>query len=162
VVAYDVVFGSNSLTYDLLASNRYDLPWRITGIRVVFSKPINTADVNSLSGLSTTGLSGLGTNTLTWTINPVTQGTFATNILGSGPDAIKDSAGNGLVGGGFSENFKVLYGDFTGDGNVSSADFLGVYQAIAQGYHIFADLDGDGVISLTDVQIARKQIGTHL
>ena len=74
VVAYDVVFGTKNLTYDLIGSNRYDVPWQITGIKVVFSEPIDTADVNSLTGLSTTGLSGLGTNTLIWSINTIISG----------------------------------------------------------------------------------------
>ena len=45
---------------------------------------------------------------------------------------------------------------------MSSADFLGVYYAISQPYNIFADLNGDGVVNITDVQIARSQIGKHL
>ena len=48
----------------------------------------------------------------------------------SGADAVKDAAGNTLANP-FNQNFKVLYGDFTDDGNVSSADFLGVYYAMA-------------------------------
>ncbi len=161
VVAYDVVFGTKNLTYDLIGSNRYDVPWQITGIEVVFSKPIDTADVNSLTGLSTTGLSGLGTNTLIWSINTISLGTFSTALLNSGADAIKDAAGNTLATP-FDQNFKVLYGDFNGDGVVSSADFLGVYYAMSQPYNIFADLNGDGVVNNTDVQIARSQIGKHL
>jgi hypothetical protein len=149
------------LTYNLIGSARYDLPWQITGIKVVFSKPITTADVNSLTGLSTTGLSGLGTNTLTWTISTITQGIFSTSVVNTGIDAIKDAAGNSLLNP-FNQNFKVLYGDFNGDGYVSSADFLGVYYAMSQPYNIFADLNGDGTVNNTDVQIARSRIGHHL
>jgi hypothetical protein len=151
----------NHLTYNVIGSGRFDLPWQITGIRVVFSKPITTADVNSLTGLSTTGLTGLGTNTLTWSISTITQGVFSTSILNSGADAIKDAAGNTLANP-FSQNFRVLYGDWNGDGNVSSADAVGIYHAIGGTYDIFADLNGDGVVNTTDVQIARQRIGKHL
>jgi hypothetical protein len=161
VMEYDVIFGANNLTYNLIGSSRFDLPWQITGIKVVFSKPISTADVNSLTGLGTSGLSGLGTNTLTWTISTITEGRFSTSVLNTGPDAIKDAAGNSLLNP-FSQNFNVLYGDFTDDGNVSSADFLGIYLAISQPYNIFADLNGDGSVNNTDVQIARHRIGHHL
>ena len=160
VVAYDVVFGNN-LTYDLIGSSRFDVPWQITAIRVVFSKPIDAADANSLTGLSTTGVSGLGTNTLTWSIKTITQGIFSTSLVNSGADAIKDAAGNTLASP-FMENFKVLYGDFNADGAVTSADYLGVYYAVSQPYNIFADLNGDGVVNITDVQIARSQNGHHL
>ena len=67
VLSYSVLFGSES--YNLIGSQRFDLPWAITGVQVVFSKPIATADVNSLTGLTTTAFAGLGTNTLTWTIS---------------------------------------------------------------------------------------------
>jgi hypothetical protein len=160
-VEYDVIFGSQNLTYNLIGSARFDLPWQITGIKVIFSKPISTADVSSLTGLTTTGLSGLGTNTLVWSISKITQGSFSTSVVNTGLDAIKDAAGNTLASP-FNQNFKVLYGDFNGDGNISSADFLGIYYAMSQPYNIFADLNGDGVVNNSDVQIARARIGAHL
>jgi hypothetical protein len=161
VLDYEVIFGIDHLTYNLIGSTRYDLPWQITGIEVVFSKPIDTADVDSLSGLTTTGLTGVGTNTLTWSINTLTIGKFATSLLNSGLDAIKDAAGNTLATP-FNQNFNVLYGDFTDDGYVNSADLLAIYNAISQSYNIFADLNGDGVVNKTDVQIAQSRLGTHL
>ncbi|MFI5458055.1 MAG: dockerin type I repeat-containing protein, partial [Isosphaerales bacterium] len=161
VLEYDVVFGTLNLTYNLIGSTRFDLPWQITGIKIVFSKPIATADVNSLTGLSTTGLRGLGTNTLVWTISTITQGIFSTTAVNTGADAIKDAAGNSLANP-FNQNFKVLYGDFNADGNVSIADVLGIYYAVSQPYNIFADLNGDGSVNNTDVQIARSRIGKHL
>ncbi|MHB1560624.1 MAG: beta strand repeat-containing protein, partial [Isosphaeraceae bacterium] len=161
VVSYSVLFGHES--YDLIGSSRYDLPWMITGIRVVFSKPIAGGDVNSLTGLSTTGFSGLGSNTLTWSIKAVSKGSLSTLLAGSGTDALKDAAGNPLAGGtGFAQAFRVLYGDVNGDGVVSSADMLTVYRAIGTTYDIFDDLDGDGMVDMTDVLIARKQIGAKL
>ena len=156
-----MLFGQES--YNLIGSTRFDLPWTITGIQAVFSKPIATGDVNSLNGLTTTHLSGLGTTTLTWTIGAVTKGSFATLLEGTGADALKDAAGTALAGGaGFAQAFNVLYGDVNGDGVVSSADMLTVYDAIGTTYDIFDDLDGDGTVDMTDVQIARSQIGKEL
>jgi photosystem II stability/assembly factor-like uncharacterized protein len=161
VSQFQVLFGSTS--YNVIGSSRADLPWQITGIRVVFSEPIAAGDVNSLTGLANTGFSGLGTTTLTWTINPIVLGHFATSLSGAGADALTDAAGNGLGGGtGFAQNFNVLYGDFNGDGFVSSADMTAVNNAIAAPYNIFADINGDGVVDINDVQLVRKRIGTKL
>jgi hypothetical protein len=103
---------------------------------------------------------------LTWSINPRTIGSFTTALLGTGPNAIEDAAGNELNGGtGFAQNFKVLYGDFNDDGVVSAADMAGVNSAravLGVAYNIFADLNGDGVVDVTDVTIARSQVGKHL
>jgi len=88
---------------------------------------------------------------------------FSTTLLGKGSAALADAAGNTLAAGaGFSDTFRVLYGDFNGDGVVSSADMLGVFISTGKPYNIFADLNGDGTVNLADVQIARSQIGKHL
>ena len=163
VLSYSVLFGTAGESYNLVGSSRFDLPWTITGIKVVFSKTIAMADLNSLTGLTTTGLSGLGTNTLTWSLSPISIGTFATALLGTGAHAIEDVAGNELYAGiGFAQNFKVLYGDFNADGFVTSADQVGILAAESGTYNIFADLNGDGVVDINDVKIARAQNGKHL
>jgi hypothetical protein len=161
VTAYKVLFGTQS--YTLAGTPRNRLPWQITGIHVVFSRPIMSGNVNSLSGVTATGLAGLGTDTLTWTISPLTLGAFTTALAGSGANALRDALGNPLGGGsGFSQNFKVLPGDFTDDGAVSSADLVGVNNATVAPYNIFADINGDGVVNTSDVQIVRSRIGTSL
>jgi len=161
VVSYSVLFGSANLGFNLVGSTRTRLPWQITGIRVVFSKTIASGDLNSLSGVATTAISGLGTNTLTWAISPIAVGSFTTTLAGTGPDAIRDAAGNGLNGGtGFTQNFKVLEGDFNDDGFVSSADMVAVNNATVAPYNVFADVNGDGVVNITDVSIVRSRIGT--
>jgi hypothetical protein len=163
VVSYKAQWGSQS--YNVIGTARNRVPWQITGIQVVFSKSIANADLNSLSaaGLIVTGLNGLGTNTLTWTINPLALGTFSTTLAGSGVDAVKDAAGNALTGGaGFSQNLKILYGDFNDDGNVNSQDIVTVNNAVSAPYNILADLNGDGVVNITDVQIVRTRVGTSL
>jgi len=74
---------------------------------------------------------------LTWTISPLTLGAFATALAGSGANALLDAMGNPLGGGsGFSQNFKVLLGDFNDDGAVSSADLVGVNNATVAPYNI--------------------------
>ena len=161
VISYSVLFGSQS--YNLIGSTRFDLPWQITGVRVVFSKPITSGDVNSLTGLGATGFTGLGTNTLTWTFSPLAKGQFSTTLIGSGVDAIKDGAGNGLfAGAGFAQSFKELPGDFNGDGFVASNDMVLISNARSQPYNIFADLDGNGAVDANDVLLDRKWLGTLL
>ena len=162
LVDFRVLFGSTS--YSLIGSTRNDLPWQITGIEAVFSKPIANADANSFSGVVATGFSGLGTNTLTWTFSPISSGRWATALAGSGVDALTDAAGNPLgSGNGYSESFNVLYGDVTDDGYVTSADMLAVYQMVeAGGNSIFDDLNGDGQVDMSDVQIVRSLNGGSL
>lgn len=159
VVSYSVLFGSQS--FNLIGSARNRLPWEITGVQVVFSQPITTANVNSLAGVTTTGFSGLGTATLTWNVAPIPIGAISTTLLATGPNAIKDVNGNALSGGaGFVQNFKVLWGDFNDDGVVSASDAVLVNAARSGPYNIFADANGDGLVNATDVTIVRGRIGT--
>ena len=161
VVSYQVLWGSEN--YNLIGSTRDRLPWQITGIRVIFSEAITKGNVSSLSGVSATSFSGLGTNTLTWTINPVAIGTFATTLAGSGPNALTDATGSPLAGGaGFAQEIKVLEGDFNDDGVVNSQDIVDINNATSGPYNVFADTNGDGVINSADVLIARSRIGTSL
>ena len=109
------------------------------------------------------GFSGLGTNTLTWMINPISLGQFTATLAGSGPNALTDGT-TGLGGGaGASQLLKVLYGDYNDDGVVNAADQAGVLNVVrAAAYDLFADMDGNSVVNLADVQVVRKQIGNTL
>jgi hypothetical protein len=159
VVHYYVLFGTQK--YDLIGSTRIRLPWSITGIQVVFSEPITAGDASSLTGLPISGVSGVGTSTLTWTLSAAQPiGSFMTNLIGGGT-ALMDAGGNGLTGT-TAFNFKVLQGDVNDDGYVNSQDFLLAYAATAQPYNIFFDVNGDGVVDMTDVMIVRNRIGTQL
>jgi hypothetical protein len=161
VVSYLVLWGSQS--YNVIGTTRNRLPWQISGISVVFSEPITHGNASSLSGVTVTGFSGLGTNTLTWAISPLSLGNFVTALSGTGPNALTDAAGNPLAGGaGFTQNIKVLEGDFNDDGVVNSADVVDVNKAAALPYNIFADMNGDGVVNTTDVLIVRSRVGTSL
>jgi uncharacterized repeat protein (TIGR02543 family) len=151
VVSFNVLFGSQS--YNVIGSSRVRLPWQIRGIRVEFSEPITSGDSASLSGAAATGISGLGTNTLTWTISPIAIGNVSIVLSGSGAHALKDAGGNALKSGaGFTQALKILWGDFNDDGAVSASDLVLVNKAISQPYNVFADMNGDGLVSLPDVQ----------
>jgi hypothetical protein len=163
VVTFSVLFGSRSYNVAAPANTRLRLPWQITGIQVVFSQPIVSGNMNSLGGVIPTGFTGLGTNTLTWTISPLRLGSFATMLAGSGQNALVDAAGTPLGGGaGFSQKLKVLWGDFNDDGFVSATDLVGVNNATIAPYNVFADINGDGVVNIDDVQMVRTRIGTLL
>lgn len=158
---FRVLFGAES--YSLIGSPRNRLPWQITGIQVVFTKPITSAGLGSLSGISATGLSGVGTNTLTWTFNPIALGDVIAGLAGSGANALSDIAGNALGGGaGFSQRVRVLQGDANDDGIVNASDLVTVYSATASPYNLFDDINGDGAVNVTDVGVVRTRIGTSL
>ena len=159
VVSFSVLFGSQQ--FNLIGSTRNRLPWQVTGIQVVFSQPIASGNMGSLTGVTTTALAGLGTNTLTWSINPVSIGSFSAALLASGPNALKNTSGNALNDGtNFNQNFKVLWADFNDDGVVSATDSVLVNTARSSPYNIFADLNGNGVVDATDVNTVRMRIGT--
>ena len=165
VISYSVIFGSASLTYNVSTNGaaRNRLPWMITGVQVVFSAPVGSADANSLTGVTAVGFSGLGTNTLTWTISPISLANVATALAGSGADAIKDTSGNSLNGGsGFTQHFKVLMGDYNDDGVVNAVDTVGVNAKTVQPYSVFADINGDGVVDSNDVRLTRSLLGSSL
>jgi hypothetical protein len=163
VVSFSVLWGAKS--YNVIGTSRNRLPWQITGIQVVFSAPIASGNLSSLSGtgVTPTGLSGLGTNTLTWTISPLALGNFPATLAGSGANALKDAAGTALAGGaGFSQNLKILYGDFNDDGVVNSQDLVLEGAATSAPYNIFADMNGDGVVSSADCLLLRSRLSSSL
>jgi hypothetical protein len=161
VAHFRVLFGNTS--YDLIGSVRNRLPWQVTGIQVVFSEPITAGSAASLSGISATGFTGLGTNTLTWTFSPISVGSFTAALSETGINALTDAAGNPLAGGaGLNQSVRVLQGDFNDDGGVSSADLVGVNAATKLAYNIFADINGDGVVNSSDITLVRAKIGATL
>ena len=123
VVSFNVLFGMQS--FNLIGSARNRLPWQITGIQVVFSKAITVGNINSLGGFGAAGFSGLGTNTLTWTIPAFALGNVSATLSGTGLNALKDGAGNSLGGGvDFSQGVKVLWADVNDDGVVNASEFV--------------------------------------
>ena len=160
VTGYKVLYGSRG--YNVIGSTRKRLPWQITGIQVTFSEPIINGNVSSLAGVPATGFSGLGTNTLTWTFSPISQGSLSTFLIGSGPNALSDAAGHGLGNGdGYTQALKILWGDFNGDGTVNSGDLNSVTSLVQSGSsNAFADMNGDGVVNAADVAIVQSRLGT--
>ena len=150
-------------SYSLIGLSR-DLPWQITGVQASFSEPV-TASSTSLtgSGISISSFSGSGTSTLTWTLSTsLTLGSFSAVLATNGSAGIVDLASNALAAANTSENFRVLYGDFDGDGTITGADISGINAAIGAAYNIFADLNGDGVVNASDTVIARSRLGKKL
>jgi len=162
VAAFRVLYGSGR-SFDVLASSRSILPWQITGIEVAFNEAIGGATLASLTGVTTTAISGVGTSTVGWNISTVTQGTLNTLLKASGLGAITDIAGNALAGGAdYARMLRILFADYTGDGMVNSADLSGVYSRTTRPYDLFADIDGNGVVNSLDVGAVRRRIGARL
>ena len=157
MVSYNVICGT-ACQYNMVTSSRVHLPWQITGVQVVFSQVITSANVNSLTGVSASGFSGLGTNTLTWTFTGVTNGNLATALATTGGNAIQ-SAGGALSGSNTSFGLKILQGDMNDDGVVNASDLVLVNNARSQAYNIFADINGDGVVNTADVLVVQHQLG---
>jgi len=166
VVDFQVLYGTRwySLTF---GPPRNDLPWQITGVRVVFSEPIYSATARSLTGRTATRMTGLKTNTLTWKFTGVKQGTFNLGLTNTGANAVKDRAGSPIPA--FAQSFNVLWGDVNDDGVVNAQDEAairasqtGPFQPGAASTNPFADLSGDGLVNLIDVGVPRPRRGTFL
>jgi hypothetical protein len=77
---------------------------------------------------------------------------------------VHDLSGNAM-GLTFTRGFNVLPGDFNGDGVVTTTDLIGVGNLIGitpTSSGIFADLDGDGTITLADYNLVKSHIGRKL
>ena len=155
-----VLFGANAV--NVFGSGFNTVPWQITGIKVVFSESIAAGNMSLLSGTGVTpsGLSGLGSSALTWTFaTSLPNGVYDVRLNGIGPNALVDTDGNPLNGGSSVDQIiDVLVGDFNGDGHVDGADVAGVTNAQLQPYNPFADINGDGVVDRTDAALVAAQI----
>jgi hypothetical protein len=165
VVDFRVLYGTRS--YSLLGSTRFDLPWLVTGVQVVFDGPVQTGNIHSLTGVAATRLLGLKTNKLTWMFRGISKGMFNTTLANTGVNALKDKAGNAIMA--FAQSFNVLWGDFNDDHVVNALDEAAVrgaqagpFQPGSTGYNQFADLSGDGIVNLVDVGNVRSRKGTSL
>jgi hypothetical protein len=165
VVDFQVLYGTKA--YSLFGSTRYDLPWLVTGVRVVFSDSIYSGNARSLTGRTATRLTGLKTTTLTWRFPGVSRGSFNMGLVTTGTNALKDRAGNPVAA--FAQAFNVLWGDVNDDHVVNALDeaavrgqLTGPFQPGSASTNPFADLSGDGLVNLIDVGITRTRRGTFL
>jgi hypothetical protein len=151
VVAFDVLFGAQS--YNVVGSSRTTLPWQITGITAVFSEAITSGGSGSLSGVSASAFTGLGTNALTWDFSALSNADYSLVLAGTGISALSGADGALNGGSNFTQGLNVLFGDFNGDGKVDGADVAGVIAAESQPYNIFADINGDGIVDSADASL---------
>ena len=160
VLGYKVLFGTQNYT---VPGGRIRLPWTtITGIQVTFSAPV-IGNASSLTGVAVTGISGSGTDTLTWTFAPLAVATYNTKVLGTTANAVVDTAGTPLGGGvDFVQALSVLPGDRSDDGFVASNDMVLVNLGRSTPYNILNDINGDGIVDINDVSAVRARIGKHL
>ncbi|AMV41026.1 hypothetical protein VT85_26560 (plasmid) [Planctomyces sp. SH-PL62] len=166
VVAVRVRYG-NGKSHDLTDSSRESLPWRITGVEVVFSKAVfgtGASLIRHSPALRLAGFRGNGSNTLRWTFARAVESTdLMVQLASTGTNRIRDAAGGALDGDGngvasdaYSRTFKVLYGDYDGDGSVTTSDAAAIRNLVGR-TNVFADLNGDGRVSPADVRIPLRR-----
>ncbi|SEG42374.1 hypothetical protein SAMN05421819_2853 [Bryocella elongata] len=161
ITAFKVLFGSTA--YTISTASPAILPWNVTGIQVTFSEPVVTGTINSLGGITATGFSGVGTNTLTWTIAPTSSANVTLTLATTGINMLSDASGNALeLGNPFSQGLKVLAGDVNADGVVNASDLVLVNSGIAQQYNILYDTNGDGAVTAADVTAVKAKLNTKL
>jgi hypothetical protein len=159
-------------TLPLVDGSPRTLPWfNVSQIDVVFSEDVVGATPSNLTLTATTAsASGFSytssTHTATWSTLGLTPSGIDRIILfvnGSSPNGVHDASGNFLAGGNFTRTYFTLPGDFNGDGTVTINDAVGVRDQIGQPINpsnIWADMDGDGDIDVTDYNLSRSRIRT--
>jgi hypothetical protein len=79
----------------------------------------------------------------------------------NGADRVTFTIGNAGIAT-FTRRLDVLPGDFNDDAIVTSADVLGVYQAMLGVFNPMADINGDGSDTMADLLAVRSRNGTFL
>ncbi|HEX6963714.1 MAG TPA: dockerin type I domain-containing protein [Lacipirellula sp.] len=165
------------------------LPWvNIDKIVIQFSEDVNikVGDL-SLSGISATAFPfehffyDAFTRVATWTLaSPLTKNSYQIDLNGDGLDPVSDlqesvldgewtnnsdtfPSGNGVAGGDFQFNFKVMPGDVNQNAAVETMDVSAVNSRVgattlSANYSPLADIDGDGVITSGDVQDVQSRL----
>jgi len=168
-VVTNILVKWGSETMSIVNLNR-DLPFfNVTGLEVTYSDPVNIAGTG-LALTSTAGGatyapvkvgSGQGTTAETWNL-PTAIGIDRLMLALDQANTVAANAPSLKLFGLTSQAFSILPGDFDGDGVVSSADVIDINNATTGPYDIWADLNGDGTVDITDVKLARSKIGTSL
>jgi hypothetical protein len=181
VTGFYVVYADGS-RYDLATASRLNLPWKITGIQVAFSKPVQASEESLLlqftqflhlgnpgrlsgaepSSEAVTGFAGAGTRLLTWTLAGVTLEQVTATLATAGEFRIQDRLFDiGLSAANTSFGFSVVVGDVSGDLRVLGNDRAALRQLIvARVYNVFYDLNGDGVVDSQDLEVLQANMGS--
>lgn len=165
-----VDYGSQSMS--LIGLNR-DLPFvDITGIDVLFSDDVGAA----AASLLLKGAAG-SYRFNDFAYDPETHDATWTLPTAIGVDRLLLSVDGGLgavvdpsikLMGTTSWNFAVLPGDYLGTGVVTIADALAIRNQTASFLptgvvpSVWADLNGDGVVDINDVNLAKSRVGSQL
>jgi hypothetical protein len=163
-----VDYGSKSMSLIGLAR---DLPFiDIKALDVIFSDNVNvTSSMLQLLGVNVPNYSfsaftyNSSNFDATWSL-PSAIGVDRLMLSLDGETALPNSGSGPPIGADpFSNSFAVLPGDVNGDGTVSGGDVVIVRNDIqSHTYSIWADVDGSGVVDLTDLTNVRKRLGSHL
>jgi hypothetical protein len=152
--------GSDGMSL-LPAGRNTDMPWLgITRVQITLSQAATLAagdvTVTSASGISygPVTVSGSGTS---YTI------TLAHSI--DAADRVTITIGNDLIAS-FTRRLDVLPGDVNDDGIVNAQDMVLIRNAIQETgdplMNGWADMDGNGLLNVSDYSAARKKLGSHL
>jgi hypothetical protein len=166
----------NGLSFTVQNALPRDLPWQVTAIAFTFNEPVNA----TLNSLSFTGIGipvilafgGNGSPTLVWNFaSPVTASNVVATLASSGINAVTSVAGGKPLNGNtattganpFEIALEILYGDVDGDAVVDSRDAVLVLSYIQTQTGpiaaIFLDVNGDGVVNMSDYTAVRSQLG---
>jgi VCBS repeat-containing protein len=170
--AIDPVVQGVKLTYgtgttsviDLASLTRSTLPWaNISKFQFTFSENVNvTQPALTLTGGDGATLNfnyNAATRTATWSRTtglPIDQ--YSLQLAAA---SVTDMSGNSLTAN-WAKSFAVLPGDFDGNGVVEDVDLTGIQANFSQPGRIlnrFADVNGNGVVDATDLEIARTNKG---
>jgi hypothetical protein len=168
-VVTDILVKWGSETISIVNLNR-DLPFfDITAFEVIYSDPVNI--VGTGLALTTTAGgptyapvksdSGQGVTSEAWSL-PTAIGIDRLMLALDQANTVAASAPSLKLFGLTSQAFSVLPGDFDGDGTVTSADVTDINNATMELYNLWADMNGDEIVDITDVKLARTTIGTSL
>jgi VCBS repeat-containing protein len=154
---------------DLKSFSRTSLPWvELTRFELGFSEDaIPTAGALTLTGpagavpLTLATVPAGGAKTATWSFAALAPGKYTLRLTAAD---VTDVNGNPLPVN-YTRTFGILPGDFDGNGLVDNRDLTGIkkkFQANPAKADRFADVNGDGVVTVLDYDIAKAALGTRL
>jgi hypothetical protein len=161
-----VAWGKSSIGLQLAADGlrmlpqgrHTDLPWSgINQISVTFNQNV----VLSPGDVQVTGVNVANYGPVTIS-GSGTQYTITLGLPITRADRVTIAIGNTLITP-FTRRLDVLPGDFNDDGTVNAVDLRAVFNLYILGTYLgVADINGDGVVDLKDVELVREGMGSHL